>query len=63
MAGKEVKAAIINTSSTSGLHPNIGQCNYGPAKSAIATLSIVGAHELGRYGVRVNAIARQLEPA
>ncbi len=56
-AGEEVKAAVVNTSSTSGLHSNIGQCNYGPAKSAIATLSIIGARELGRYGVRVNAIA------
>lgn len=55
--GKEVQAAIVNTSSTSGLHSNIGQGNYGPAKSAIATLSIIGARELGRYGVRVNAIA------
>jgi len=56
-AGNEVQAAIVNTSSTSGLHSNIGQGNYGPAKSAIATLSIIGARELGRYGVRVNAIA------
>lgn len=56
-AGDEVKASIVNTSSTSGLHSNIGQSNYGPAKSAIATLSIIGARELGRYGVRVNAIA------
>lgn len=56
-AGEDVNAAIVNTSSTSGLHSNIGQGNYGPAKSAIATLSIIGARELIRYGVRVNAIA------
>lgn len=56
-AGRDIKGAIVNTSSTSGLHSNIGQGNYGPAKSAIATLSIIGARELGRYGVRVNAIA------
>jgi len=56
-AGEEVKASIVNTSSTSGLHSNVGQTNYGAAKSAIATLSIIGAQELGRYGVRVNAIA------
>ena len=56
-AGDDVSAAIVNTSSTSGLHSNIGQGNYGPAKSAIATLSIIAARELGRYGVRVNAIA------
>ena len=56
-AGEEVKASIVNTSSTSGLHSNVGQSNYGAAKSAIATLSIIGAQELVRYGVRVNAIA------
>ncbi len=56
-AGASVRASVVNTSSTSGLHSNPGQGNYGPAKSAIATLSIIGARELGRYGVRVNAIA------
>ncbi len=56
-AGKEVKASIVNTSSTSGLHSNPGQSNYGAAKSGIATMSIIAARELSRYGVRVNAIA------
>jgi NAD(P)-dependent dehydrogenase (short-subunit alcohol dehydrogenase family) len=56
-AGNEVKAAIVNTSSTSGLHSNPGQINYDGAKSAIATMSIVAARELARYGVRVNCIA------
>ncbi len=56
-AGNEVKASIVNTSSTSGLHSNPGQINYGAAKSAIATMSVIGARELERYGVRVNAIA------
>ncbi len=56
-AGEDVAASIVNTSSTSGLHSNVGQSNYGPAKAAIATLSVLGAKELGRYGVRVNALA------
>lgn len=56
-AGKEVNASIVNTSSTSGLHSNVGQINYGAAKSGIATMSVIAAQELGRYGVRVNAIA------
>lgn len=56
-AGQEVSGSIVNTSSTSGLHSNVGQVNYGAAKSAIATMSIIAAQELGRYGVRVNAIA------
>jgi NAD(P)-dependent dehydrogenase (short-subunit alcohol dehydrogenase family) len=56
-AGKEVKAAIVNTSSTSGLLGNPGQTNYGAAKAGIAAFTIIAAQELSRYGVRVNAIA------
>jgi NAD(P)-dependent dehydrogenase (short-subunit alcohol dehydrogenase family) len=56
-AGHEVKASIVHTSSTSGLLGNPGQTNYGAAKSGIATFSQICAMELGRYGVRSNAIA------
>jgi NAD(P)-dependent dehydrogenase (short-subunit alcohol dehydrogenase family) len=56
-AGKEVNAAIVHTSSTSGLFSNPGQANYGAAKSGIATFSQICAKELIRYGVRSNAIA------
>jgi NAD(P)-dependent dehydrogenase (short-subunit alcohol dehydrogenase family) len=56
-AGKDVKASIIHTSSTSGLLGNPGQANYGAAKSGIATFSQIASMELGRYGVRSNAIA------
>ena len=56
-AGREVKASVINTSSTSGLIGNVGQSNYGAAKAGIAAFTVIIAEELGRYGVRVNAIA------
>ena len=56
-AGTEVRRAIVNTSSTSGLFGNRGQTNYGAAKTGIATFSIIADAELARYGVRVNAIA------
>jgi NAD(P)-dependent dehydrogenase (short-subunit alcohol dehydrogenase family) len=56
-AGKEVRASIVHTSSTSGLFANPGQANYDSAKSGIATFSQVCAKELTRYGVRSNAIA------
>jgi NAD(P)-dependent dehydrogenase (short-subunit alcohol dehydrogenase family) len=55
--GKEAPRAVINTSSTSGLFGNVGQTNYGAAKTGIATFSIIADAELSRYGVRVNAIA------
>jgi NAD(P)-dependent dehydrogenase (short-subunit alcohol dehydrogenase family) len=56
-AGKEVKAAVVNTSSTSGLLGNPGQTNYGAAKAGLAAFTVIAAQELSRYGVRVNAIA------
>src|ERR687892_1722149 len=56
-AGKEVKASVINTSSTSGLLGNPGQTNYGAAKAGIAAFTQICAMELPRYGVRSNAIA------
>jgi len=56
-AGKTVDAAVVHTTSTSGLFANVGQANYGTAKSGIATLSQIASKELARYGVRSNAIA------
>ena len=55
--GHEVKAAVVNTSSTSGLLGNPGQSNYGAAKAGIGAFTVIVAQELIRYGVRVNAIA------
>ncbi|MBK9179220.1 MAG: SDR family oxidoreductase [Acidimicrobiales bacterium] len=56
-AGKEVRANIVNTSSTSGLIGNPGQTNYGAAKAGIAAFTVICAQELNRYGVRSNCIA------
>jgi NAD(P)-dependent dehydrogenase (short-subunit alcohol dehydrogenase family) len=56
-AGTPVAAAVVNTTSTSGLLGNPGQSAYGAAKAGIAALTVIAAAELGRYGVRVNAIA------
>ena len=56
-AGKTVDARIINTSSGAGLQGSVGQGNYSAAKAGIATMTLVAAAEMGRYGVTVNAIA------
>jgi NAD(P)-dependent dehydrogenase (short-subunit alcohol dehydrogenase family) len=53
----EVVAAVVNMTSGSGLHASPGQSNYAAAKSGIATFTQVIAKELGRYGVRANAVA------
>jgi NAD(P)-dependent dehydrogenase (short-subunit alcohol dehydrogenase family) len=58
-AGKAVSAAVVNTSSESGVFGNPGQANYAAAKAAIASLTQVASKELQRYGVRVNAILPQ----
>jgi NAD(P)-dependent dehydrogenase (short-subunit alcohol dehydrogenase family) len=56
-AGGAVSARVVNTSSGAGLLGSVGQGNYAAAKAGVAALTLVGAAELGRYGVTVNAIA------
>jgi NAD(P)-dependent dehydrogenase (short-subunit alcohol dehydrogenase family) len=56
-AGNSLQPSLISTTSTSGLFNNPGQSNYGSAKTGIATLTIIAQQELGRYGVKANAIA------
>lgn len=55
--GQPQNAVVINTTSESGLYGNIGQSNYGAAKAALVSLSLVMAREMEQCGVRVNAIA------
>ena len=55
--GQACDARIINTTSGAGLQGSIGQAAYAAAKGAIASLTLVQAAELARYGVTANAIA------
>src|SRR5687768_17126748 len=55
-AGNQPRAAIVNTVSSAGLLGNVGQANYGSAKAAIAALTVISSLELGRIGVRANAV-------
>jgi NAD(P)-dependent dehydrogenase (short-subunit alcohol dehydrogenase family) len=55
--GKPVDARIINTSSGAGLNGSIAQSAYAAAKGGIATLTLVQAAELQRYGITANALA------
>ena len=48
---------IVNVSSTSGLHGNVGQANYATAKMGVVGLTKTVAKEWGRFGVRCNAVA------
>jgi NAD(P)-dependent dehydrogenase (short-subunit alcohol dehydrogenase family) len=56
-AGGEVSGRIVNTTSGAGLFGNVGQSNYGPAKAAIASLTMITAMEMERYGVTANAVS------
>lgn len=56
-AGVKVDARLINTSSGAGLNGSIGQSNYAAAKGGIASLTLVQAAELARYGITANALA------
>jgi len=54
--GKEPRC-IVNVSSTSELHGNIGQINYSCAKMGIIGLTKCVAKEWGSFGIRCNAVA------
>lgn len=55
--GTNPDARIINTSSGAGLQGSIAQAAYSTAKGGIASLTLVQAAELGRYGITANALA------
>lgn len=48
---------IINVSSIVGVYGNVGQANYAAAKAGLIGLTKTLAKELGRKGIRVNAVA------
>jgi NAD(P)-dependent dehydrogenase (short-subunit alcohol dehydrogenase family) len=56
-SGQAVSGRIVNTASESGLFGQAGQANYSAAKAGIASMTIVLARELKKYGVTVNCIA------
>lgn len=56
-AGRKVDARIINTSSGAGLQGSFSQAAYSAAKGGIASLTLVQAAELARYGITANALA------
>jgi 3-oxoacyl-[acyl-carrier protein] reductase len=48
---------ILNASSVVGLDGNFGQTNYVATKAGVIGMTKVWARELGKYNIRVNAVA------
>lgn len=57
MVASGTQGSIVNVTSSAGLGGTIGQINYASAKGAIIAMTKSGAKELGRHGIRVNAVA------
>ena len=49
--------AILNASSVVGLYGNFGQTNYVASKAGVIGMTKVWARELGKFRIRVNAVA------
>ena len=54
---------IINVTSYSGVHGNVGQANYSTAKAGIIGFTKTAAKELAGFGVTVNAVLPNAETA
>jgi 3-oxoacyl-[acyl-carrier protein] reductase len=54
---KQGDGVILNATSIVGLDGNFGQTNYVASKAGVIGMTKVWARELGRFGIRVNAVA------
>jgi 3-oxoacyl-[acyl-carrier protein] reductase len=54
---KQGSGVILNATSIVGLDGNLGQTNYVATKAGVVGMTKTWARELGRYNVRVNAVA------
>jgi 3-oxoacyl-[acyl-carrier protein] reductase len=52
---------IVNVTSYTGMHGNVGQANYADAKAGIIGFTRSTAKELARFGITVNAISPNAE--
>lgn len=54
---RQKSGVILNASSIVGLDGNFGQTNYVATKAGVVGMTKVWARELGKSGIRVNAVA------
>lgn len=53
----EGSGVVLSASSVVGLYGNFGQTNYVATKAGVIAMTRTWARELGRYNIRVNAVA------
>ena len=54
---KQRRGVIVNMSSVSGVYGNAAQTNYSASKAGVIGFTRALSREVGRYGIRVNAVA------
>lgn len=54
---KAGRGVILNASSVVGLYGNFGQTNYAATKAGVISFTQTWSRELGKYNIRVNAVA------
>jgi 3-oxoacyl-[acyl-carrier protein] reductase len=54
---RQSSGVILNASSIVALYGNFGQTNYAATKAGVISFTQTWARELGRFGIRVNAVA------
>ncbi|MCA9321573.1 MAG: SDR family oxidoreductase [Planctomycetes bacterium] len=54
---KAGSGSVVNVSSINGLRGKLGQANYTASKAGVCGLTKTAARELGRFDIRVNAVA------
>jgi 3-oxoacyl-[acyl-carrier protein] reductase len=54
---RQGSGVVLNASSVVGLYGNFGQTNYAATKAGVISFTQTWARELGKFGIRVNAVA------
>ena len=54
---KQGSGVVLNAASVVGLYGNFGQTNYAATKAGVISFTRTWARELGKFGIRVNAVA------
>ncbi len=57
MIKNKIKGSIVNITTIDSFKPSYGHSHYAASKAAVYSFTLSSAAELGKYGIRVNAVA------